>query len=443
MDGTPLTPLGAIRAGNEDGSIPAWEGGIKQPPASYEVGKWYVDPYADDEVLFTITAQNYLQYEDKLSHGTIAMLKSYPDSFKLNIYQSRRSASYPQEILENSVWNASHTEFCQPPRGPNREERCVLRSVYRPGIAFPIPKTGGEAMWNHNYYYSGKYYTAKAYGFNAFEDGTYAEFRANETWLFPVMMDLDEVPKNEMFARRGGATWCFAQETTSPPRSAGSIFGGCTYFETSDFDAYIYVPGQRRVRKAPELGFYDSPGVGSDGLRTADQRNMFFMTGDEEWYQWSPPVRKEMFIPYNSYRLARPGLTLDDIVRPGHVNSDHKRYELHRVWVIEGNLKPGFRHLGPRRVVYVDEDSWAGSLADMYDAQGTLWRASESYLLNFYDVPMVHWWGEDHSDLISKRHTGSSSYYNAGGNESDLPNFHVMPDPEIMTPAGLRRFGVR
>lgn len=111
LDGTPLTPLGAIRAGNEDGSIPAWEGGIKQPPPSYEVGKWYVDPYADDEVLFTITAQNYLQYEDKLSHGTIAMLKSYPDSFKLNIYQSRRSASYPQEILENSVWNASHTEF--------------------------------------------------------------------------------------------------------------------------------------------------------------------------------------------------------------------------------------------------------------------------------------------------------------------------------------------
>ena len=137
------------------------------------------------------------------------------------------------------------------------------------------------------------------------------------------------------------------------------MFSGCNYFQSVDFDAYLYVPGQRRVRKAPEIGFYDSPGTGSDGLRTADARNLFAQTGGEEWYDWSPPVRKEMYIPYNSYKLADPQYDFKDIVRKGHVNSDLKRYELHRVWVIEGKLKPGFRHLGPHRLVYVDEDSWA------------------------------------------------------------------------------------
>ncbi|HEX4857478.1 MAG TPA: DUF1329 domain-containing protein, partial [Usitatibacteraceae bacterium] len=125
IEGTELTPLGAIRAANADGSIPAWEGGIKTPPAGYTQGGWYIDPYADDKVLFTITAQNHEQYKDKLSAGQIAMLNKYPGSFKLNVYPTRRSASYPKEVYENSIWNASNTDWCNPPLGKDREERCV------------------------------------------------------------------------------------------------------------------------------------------------------------------------------------------------------------------------------------------------------------------------------------------------------------------------------
>ena len=441
IEGTELTPLGAIRAGNADGSIPAWEGGIKQPPAGYVEGGWYVDPYADDAILFTITGQNYQQYADKLSPGQMAMLKKYPD-YKLNVYPSRRSASFPQEIYENSIWNASNTEFCNPPRGPNREGRCVLRAVYRPGISFPIPKSGAEAMWNHTFYWFGKYYMQTVYGFNAFADGNYAQFSTRERWILPSSMNLDEIPKGDVYSRNGGAMWCFSQETLAPPRSAGTIFGGCNYFETTDFDAYIYIPGQRRVRKAPELGFYDSPSTNSDGSRTADSRNMGAMTGDEEWYEWSA-LQKEMFIPYNNYKLAQPGLTFDDIARVGHDNSDLIRYELHRVWAIEGKLKAGFRHLAPHRIVYVDEDSWAGAATDMYDARGDLWRVSEAFLINYYNVPMVNWWGDDHADLISGRHAANGGWSNVGGNVSDIINFHTMPDPAINTPAGLRKFGTR
>lgn len=445
LTGTELTPLGAIRAGNADGTIPAWTGGITKPPAGYTDGDWYVDPFADDQVLFTINAQNYQQYADKLTPGTIALLKKYPDTFHLNVYPTRRSASYPDWFYQNSVWNTAHTHFCDQSLGKDREERCLDASSFRPGVAFPIPRTGGEAMWNHTFFFFGKHHVWRGYGFNAYDDGSYAEHVKIDRSIYVYYMNENEKPKQAFFNRDGGAGWCFSQEDVAPPRTAGQIFGGCNFMQTVDFDAYIYIPGQRRVRKAPEIGFYDSPGTGSDGLRTADQRFIFAMTGNEEWYQWEPPVRKEIYIPYNSYKAASP--TLDDfdkIVVPGHVNSDIKRYELHRVWVLEGKLKPGYRHLMPHRVVYVDEDSWAAALGDHYDSKGELWRVSEAYLMNFYNVPMVSWWGDDHVDLRSSRHVGINAWYNVGVNDGGgPPDFKNMPDPAIMTPAGLRKFGVR
>ena len=111
LTGTPLTPVGAERAGNAEGTIPEWTGGITEYPEGYVPGGWYVDPFADDEILFTITAQNYKQYADKLTPGTQALFERYPESFKMNIYPTRRSASFPDAYYENSIWNASNTEF--------------------------------------------------------------------------------------------------------------------------------------------------------------------------------------------------------------------------------------------------------------------------------------------------------------------------------------------
>ena len=66
-----LTPFGAERAGNADGTIPAWDGGITGIPANVTFdpasNELQPDPYADDKVLFTITAQNLAQYADKIS----------------------------------------------------------------------------------------------------------------------------------------------------------------------------------------------------------------------------------------------------------------------------------------------------------------------------------------------------------------------------------------
>lgn len=449
LEGTELTPFGAIRAGNADGSIPAWEGGIKTPPAGYKEGDWYVDPYADDKPLFTITAQNYEQYADKLSAGQVAMFKKYPATYKMHVYPSRRSASFPQWHYENSIYNATHTEWCNPSPGPNREKRCVAPGSFKAGVFFPIPKDGAEVMWNHTFRFVGKWYTALAYGFNAFPDGSYATQVKRDRFLMPMWItpDTGEQPlTEERFTRSGGATVCFSQEDLEPPRSAGTIFSACIYAQDTQADAYLYVPGQRRVRKAPEIGFYDSPGTGSDGLRTGDSRWMFWLTGSEEWYDYAPIQRKEMFIPYNSYKLAQPGLTFKDIVMNGHNNPELKRYELHRVWVVEATLKPGFRHLSPHRFAYIDEDSWDGALGDMFDARGDLWRVSEEYLMNFYNVPLPYFWGDDHSDLMSGRHSALNAFYNVGPKSiAAPPDFSIKgkPDLELYTPAGLRKFGVR
>lgn len=442
LEGTPLTPVGAIRAGNSEGTIPAWTGGITEYPAGYTPGGWYVDPFGDDEVLFTITAQNYKQYSDKLTTGTQALFERYPETMLMHVYPSRRSASFPDWYYEGSIKNASTIEWCGNTE-PTLAERCVKRETQNRGAWFPIPKTGGEALWGHTYYYSGKSYTGHAYGMNAFADGSYASTYKIDRWISPWAMSEEEQPTDSYFQRGGGAIICGSIEDISPPRTAGQMFGGCNSYADNDFNAYLYIPGQRRVRKAPEIGFYDSPGSGSDGLRTADQRWGWAITGKEEWYELSDPVKREYYVPYNSYKLAQPGITWDDLARPGHLNPEYKRYELHRLWVIEGKIRPQFRHLSPHRLVYVDEDSWAATNADMYDAQDNIWRVSELYNINFYDQKFTDDWGDAHMDLANGRYACINEWWNIGARDGNGPPVFEDPDWDYQKPSGLRKRGVR
>ncbi len=78
-----LTPMGAEKAGNKDGSIPAWTGGYTTPTPGYKKGGRRPDPFASDKPLYSITVKNMAQYADKLTDGTKAMLQKYPDTFRL------------------------------------------------------------------------------------------------------------------------------------------------------------------------------------------------------------------------------------------------------------------------------------------------------------------------------------------------------------------------
>lgn len=102
-----LTPLGGERAGNADGSIPAWTGGLTKVDAAYKDGGKRGDPYAGDQPVLTITAQNMAQYADKLTPGIQAMLKKYPDSYKVVVYPTHRSAAAPQSVYDATFANAT------------------------------------------------------------------------------------------------------------------------------------------------------------------------------------------------------------------------------------------------------------------------------------------------------------------------------------------------
>ena len=66
LGGDKFTPIGAERAGNAAGTIPAWTGGLTELPAAYVDGEPLVNPFPDEQPKFTISAQNYAQYEDNL-----------------------------------------------------------------------------------------------------------------------------------------------------------------------------------------------------------------------------------------------------------------------------------------------------------------------------------------------------------------------------------------
>ena len=136
--GKDLTPLGAEQAGNADGSIPAWTGGITTPPAGYKVGMHHPDPFAGDQPLYTITAGNAAQYESKLAAGTLALLKAYPD-YKLIVYPSRRSASNPQRIYDATKANVATAKLVSDGNG-------ISGAIV--GAPFPIPDNGLEVLWN-------------------------------------------------------------------------------------------------------------------------------------------------------------------------------------------------------------------------------------------------------------------------------------------------------
>ena len=141
--GADLTPMGAEKAGNKDGTIPAWSGGLCTPPAGYAAAKGYVDPFPGDKPKLTITKANAAQYKDKLTPGTLALLAKY-DNFKMPVYETRRTACYPDSVYANVKQNAPKIDLVG-----------FGITGGRADVPFPIPKSGVEAIFNHQQRYLG------------------------------------------------------------------------------------------------------------------------------------------------------------------------------------------------------------------------------------------------------------------------------------------------
>ena len=414
--GTILTPVGAEKAGNAAGTITSWDGGIAKPPAGFDPTKGYLDPFASEKPILTITAANMEQHKDKLAPGQMEMLKRYP-TYKMNVYPTHRTAAYRADIYKFAKDEAAGIKLADGGAG--------ILNLKKSNVPFPIPTEGVQVVWNHIMRDLGGSITRYSADFPVQSNGSFTVGKRTETISYAAYMANPE--PNRIFY--------YLNETTAPANQAGDV---ALVHEPLDQVkeprlAWQYNPGQRRVIRAPELA-YDSPGIGADGLRTNDDFNAY--NGAPDRYNWKLVGKKEMYVGYNNYKLTSKALKYSDIIKPNHMNPDHLRYELHRVWVVEGTLKQGARHIYSKRVFYVDEDSWTILHGDQYDARGGLWRVREVFGVQFYDAPTFGPAGEVIYDLQARRYL-----VNALTNEEKPIEFGKKYTTADFSTAALRRMG--
>jgi len=417
--GDELTLMGAQKAANDSGSIPQYQGGLKQNENSNPLA----NIYAHEKPLFIITAQNMQQYKHQLSDGQVALFDKYPNSYNMPVYQTHRSAAYPKSIYDKAQKNALTSELVDGGNGLINFDETV---------PFAIPKNGIEVIWNHVSRYRGGSVERNLATLPVQRDGAFTPVKVRAQLTAPQYLGdgfNQQYDDNILFY--------YTSSIKSPARLTGNVL---LVHETIDQVnqprmAWIYNAGQRRVRRAPQIA-YDAPSQASDGLRTTDQVDMY--NGAPNKYQWKLLGKSEVYIPYNAYKLADSNLKYKDIVQAGHINQDFTRYELHRVWKVEATLKQGERHIYGKRTFYVDEDSWQIALADHYDNRNVLWRVAEGHALQFVNANIPWYVSTTNYDLLSGR------YLVELNNEENQPfKFGKKVKRKDFTAAALRRSGKR
>ena len=413
--GKDLTPVGAEKAGNASGSIPAWTGGMTKAPAGWNRDEGYANPFADEKPRFIITAQNVEQYRDGLAPGVTALLKRNPN-FRMPVYPTHRTAAMPKEVTELARTQSTQVDL----------QGFGVTNLGGSNIPFPIPKNGLEAMWNHLLRFTGGGVERTGNSFPVRPTGDTFKIGFHAFRIYD--QNMDERTPNRLYSSMGS----FIEPVS---------LKGTTFLVHEPIDqvaekrsAWVYNAGARRVRRAPDLG-YDGINDGSEGLVTTDQVDGY--NGAPDRYDWKLLGKRELFVPYNTYAMMDKKLKYANIVTKGTVNPDHMRYELHRVWVVEGLLKPGQTHIYARRVFYLDEDSWAVLMEDVYAARGDLWRVSLHGQVQYYDVPFPGY-------CFGMVHDVDSGAYIVGGLDNELKSvvkFNVKGRIGDFQPDALRRAG--
>ena len=423
--GQDLTPMGAEKAGSSAG-VGSWSGQRIDGSAmlqGYDGGA-LPNPYASDKPLYTITAANAGDYDAQLTTGQKAMLATYPDTFKLNVYESRRSCTYPDFVYKAAKRNAEVGKVVD---GGNGISESIMASP------FPIPSSALEIVWNHTLRYRGE---------RVARDFNYAAPTANGD--FTLTYTRDEIVFSYSDAQNSRAEdlnnisiW-FVAYTSAPARRAGNVV---LVHETLNMakegrKAWTYSPGTRRVRRAPNIA-YDNPVTNGDGLGTSDQYDGY--NGAPDRYDWTVAAKAEKLSQQNNYQAV---LTpYEELLQAGHANQDVMRYEMRRQWVVEGNLKGDARHIYAKRVLRMDEDSNQMSAGEMYDGRGELWRIQEiGQAPDYRPEAQVCWTtgGEFTYDLLAGRYLGLAM---KSGRPANFVTGLERLTPDYYTPANVRRLG--
>jgi hypothetical protein len=379
---TTLTPTGATRAGNADGSIPTWSGGMSTLPDGVTKGQGLMpDFFANDQKLVSINAANMAQYKDRLSDGIIALMTKYAD-FRIDVYPTHRTYAAPQWVYDNTAKNAATAKLA--PQGG----RYGFTDAFG-GFPFPIPDSdpnvaGAQIMLNHECQWFGTW-MARTLASHVVDNGSlYLASGFTDNYLNCYYQ------QDKTFATWNGFIFYDRVNFVAPAVNLSEQIVDYTSMNplTQPTEAWIYLAGQGRVRKAPELE-YDNPEASTNGIMLIDENGVF--DGALNKYDWKLVGKKEMYIPYNSNKVFLS--TPEAAHLPNFINPDLVRWELHRVWVVEATLAPGERHVVPHKRFYVDEDSWLAVLSDGYDANGNFWRLGMGFPETRPDIPTTGYIG--------------------------------------------------
>jgi hypothetical protein len=365
--GKELTGVGADPAAGSGGAIPAFApAGALEP--GWSPGKRRGDffKFKGDKPLYSIDAGNVDQHVAKLSPGQVALIKQVK-GYRMDVYPSRRTCANPDFVLDNTKKNVATAKL--------GADGWSLKDAVLPGIPFPMPANGAEAMWNSKLKYAGiGYEWPLNYVALSPRKGSSDWIRAGatQTYFYPWgkkgSTPLAQLPPVEYYTY-------FAYE--SPTALAGQALAIVFYTDKAG-DTFYYFPGQRRVRRMPTYA-YDAPQIGFENQYTMDEPRMFNGTMDR--FDWKLVGKKELVVGYNGFGMYDPSVKLDSVLGAEMPAAEARRYELHRVWVVEATVKQGVRHVAPKRTFYLDEDSWSIVVAEDYDAQGKLWKLRESFVI--------------------------------------------------------------
>lgn len=376
--GRELTCVGAEKAGNRDGTISAYTGKwLGTPPGMQytpNAGQHPIDPYINEKPLFSITADNAAQYEARLSSGQKALLAKFPKTFRMDVYPVHRDFRYPDYVCDAARKNALQAEVVDGGMG--------VKGAVVGAVPFPIPKEGIEVLLNNTFPYRAFSEDSVRDMANVLSDGSIAWGRGHTTNINRVngIANASESLSSIMAYTRS--------LVLLPEREKGTLTVSIepVNFATGKRLAWNYDPGTRRVRQLPQYGF-DQPLGGTGGKMTIDSDRLF--NGSPERYGWKLLGKREMYVPANAYKLHAKTVKYADLLKPGMPNPDYIRWELRRVWVVEGSLKEGYRHLYTKRVLFIDEDTWQAVMSDFYDTRGTLWQYA--YINHYYAFDLQGW----------------------------------------------------
>ena len=417
--GTKLTPIGAEMAANADGTIPAYTGGLTTPPADFKAGSGIrPDPFAGEKPRVVIDAKNMSKYEGQLTEGAKALLTKYP-TFHLDVYPTHRTVAFPKFVTENTAKAATTAKTTNDGRSFTGAHA---------GFPFPIPKDGYEAMWNHLVRFNGVAYENKYRNLSVDSSG--------HASLTTEGNSIQEYPYWDAAQADSDTYWRIKLSYTGPARRAGEALQLFDPLDlgTKDRRAWIYLPGQRRVKVAPDLSF-DTPNPGTAGSTTFD--DTFIFNGSMDRFDFKLVGKKEMIVPYNAYRAVYQS-TQDALLTPNHLNPDLVRWETHRVWVVEATLREGKRHVYSKRTFYLDEDSWAALASDEYDGRGQLYRAGFAYMAPSYDLPAPYTDMFGHYDLIARIYSLTGYTAETGGLRMSKPRSEREWSPDALAGSGIR-----